>query len=62
VVGVAQHQHDFVLGHVRVLIFVDQDVLEPLLVLRQHVLVFAKQLHGVHKQVVEIHRPGVQQT
>src|SRR3954454_4102982 len=32
-----EHQDDLVLGGVRVLVLVDEDVLEPLLVLAQHI-------------------------
>ena len=57
-----QHHHDFVLRNVRVLIFVDQNVFEALLILRQHVFVLAKKFHGVDQQIIEVHRAGFQQS
>ena len=56
-----EQQGDLVLRHVGVLVLVDQDVLEPLLVVRQHVGVVAEQLDRLHQQVVEVHRPGLEQ-
>ena len=57
VVG-GEEQGDLVLRHVRVLVLVDQDVLEPALVLLQDLGVLAEQLDDLHQQVVEVHRPG----
>ena len=56
-----ERQGDLVLRHVGVLVLVDQHVLEPLLVVRQHVGVGAEQLDRLHQQIVEVHRPGLQQ-
>ena len=58
VMRVGQHHHDFVLRDVRILIFVDQNVLEALLILRQNIFVFAKQFDRVNQQVVKVHRAG----
>ena len=55
----ASRSDDLVLGGVGVLVLVDEDVLEPLLVVREHVGVLAEQQHGVHQQVVEVHRAGL---
>ena len=60
VVG-GQQQHEVVLDPVRVLVLVDQDVLEPLLVVAQHVGVLAQQAQGLAEQVVEVHGAGPQQ-
>ena len=49
-----QRVGDDVLGVVGVLVLVDQDVLEPLLQLAQHVGVIAERLGGAQQQVVEI--------
>ena len=56
-----QQHGEFVLGLVRVLVLVDQDVLEPLLVAAQHIGVLAEQLDGLGEQVVEVHRAGPEQ-
>ena len=47
---------DDVLGVVGVLVLVDQNVLEQLLIARQHVGAVAQQEVGLQQQVVEIHR------
>ncbi|CAB4836394.1 unannotated protein [freshwater metagenome] len=60
-VALGQGEGDLVLGGVRVLVLVDEDVLEALLVVRQYLTVFAEQLHGLHQQIVEVHRSGLQQ-
>ena len=57
-----QRQRQLVLRHVGVLVLVDQHVLEPLLVVRQHIGMGAEQLDGLHQQIVEVHRAGLQQT
>ena len=57
----ASCEGDLVLGGVGVLVLVDEDVLEALLVVRQHVGMVAEQLDGLHQQVVEVHRTGLQQ-
>ena len=57
-VAAGEQQHDRVLRLVRVLVLVDEDVLEAAAVLLEHVGVLAEQAHGVHEQVVEVHRPG----
>ena len=57
----ASAEGDLVLRHVGVLVLVDQHVLEPLLIVRQHIGMVAEQLDGLHQQVVEVHRPGLQQ-
>ncbi|CAB4620967.1 unannotated protein [freshwater metagenome] len=54
----AEHEHHFVLHVIGVLIFVDKDVTEPALVGLENVGMFAEQLHGVRKQVVEVHSAG----
>ena len=61
-VAVGEQQHEFVLGLVRVLVLVDEDVLEPLAIVLEHVAVLPEQLDGVGEQVVEVHRPGLEQT
>ena len=60
VVG-GEEQGDLVLRHVRVLVLVDQDVLEAALVVLEHLGVLAEQLDHLHQQVVEVHRPGLVQ-
>ena len=67
-VGVAHHAqvpvlggeqvHQVVLGAVRVLVLVDQDVPEPLLVVLEDLGVLAEQPDGLHDDVVEVERPG----
>ena len=57
-VAAGEEQHDLVLRLVRVLVLVDEDVLEALAVVLEHVGVVAEQAHGVDQQVVEVHRPG----
>ena len=54
-----EQEDHLVLGLVRVLVLVDQDVLEPLAVVLQHVAVLAEQHDGLHQQVVEVHRAGL---
>ncbi len=61
VVAAGEQQDDLVLRLVRVLVLVDQDVLEALAVVVEHVGVVAEQADGVHQQVVEVHRPGLVQ-
>ena len=56
-VAAGEHEDHLVLGLVRVLVLVDQDVLEPLAVVLEHVAVLAEQHDGLHQQVVEVHRP-----
>ena len=58
-VAAGQHEDHLVLGLVRVLVLVDQDVFEPLAVVLEHVAVLAEQHHRLHQQVVEVHRPGL---
>ena len=53
----AQQFYDLILGGVRILILIDQDVLEFLLVLRQTLRNVPQQLVELQKQVVKIHRP-----
>ena len=52
--------HDLVLGVVRVLVLVHQEVAVPLPVVRADVLVLAEEAHGLEQQVVEVEgaRPG----
>ena len=58
----APEQHDeLVLGPVGVLVLVDQDVAEPLLVGRPHVVAALQQVDRHHQQVVEVHGVGRQQ-
>ena len=52
---------ELVLGDVRVLVLVDQDVLEPVSVALQHVRVASEQLDRLGEQVVEVHRAGLEQ-
>ena len=52
---------ELVLRAIRVLILVDEDVLEPALVLLADVLIFLEQRHRDHQQVVEIKRVVVAQ-
>ena len=52
-----EHEDDLVLRLVGVLVLVDEDVLEALPVVLEHVGVIAEQAHGVDEQVVEVHRP-----
>ena len=50
-----------VLGAVRVLVLVDEDVAKPLLVLGQHVGESPKQLDRDHQEIVEVHRRRFEQ-
>ena len=61
-VAAGEHQDHLVLGLVRVLVLVDEDVLEPLAVVLEDVGVLAEQHHGLHEQVVEVHRPGLHES
>ena len=61
VVAAGEEQDDLVLGLVGVLVLVDEDVLEALAVVLEHVGVVAQQAHRVDEQVVEVHRPGLEQ-
>ena len=61
VVAAGEEQDDLVLRLVGVLVLVDEDVLEALAVVLEHVGVVAEQADGVDEQVVEVHRPGLQQ-
>ena len=61
VVAAGEQQDDLVLRLVGVLVLVDEDVLEALAVVVEHVGVVAEQAHGVDEQVVEVHRPGLLQ-
>ncbi len=61
VVAAGEEQDDLVLGLVGVLELVDEDVLEPLAVVLEHVGVLAEELDDVEQQVVEVHRPGLLQ-
>ena len=45
---------DAVLRHVRVLVFVNQDIAEPVLVLFEYVRVFLEQTEGQKQQIVKI--------
>ncbi len=54
----AEHQHDLVLRAVRVLVLVDEHVLEALLVVREHVGMLTEQLHRQREDVVEVERAG----
>ena len=47
-----------VLGAVRVLVLVDQDVAEGAAVAVAHLLVQLEEVHGAEEQVVEVHRVG----
>ena len=60
-VAVGEEEHHLVLGLVRVLVLVDEDVLEALAVVLEDVGVLAEELDGVREQVVEVHRPGLQE-
>ena len=48
--------HHQVLGAVRILIFVDHDVLEALLVFFEHLGMSIEQPDGAHQQIVEVQR------
>jgi hypothetical protein len=50
-----EQEDDLVLGSVGVLVLVDEDVLEALLVVLQHIGTRAEQAHGDGEQVVEVH-------
>ena len=56
-----ENLRELILRAIRVLIFVDEDVLEAALVLLADVFVFFEQRHGDHQQVVEIERVVVAQ-
>ena len=60
-VAAGEHEDHLVLGLVRVLVLVDEDVFEPLPVVLEHVAVFPEQHDGLHQQVVEVHRPRLLQ-
>ena len=45
---------------VGVLILIDQNVTEPLAVYLQHIWMFLKEPHGQHKQIIEVHRVGLE--
>ena len=60
-VAVGEEEHHFVLGLVGVLVLVDEDVLEALAVVLEHVGVLAEELHGVGEEIVEVHRAGLEQ-
>ena len=61
-VVLGQLEHDAVLGHIRVLILVHEDVAELLLVAGQHVGMVAEEQEGIEQQVVEVHRVGLAAT
>ena len=61
VVAAGEEEDDLVLRLVRVLVLVDEDVLEALAVVLEDVGVVAEQAHGVDQQVVEVHRPRLEQ-
>ena len=52
----AEHQHELVLGDVRVLVLVDEDVQEAILVVGEHVGAGSEEPHGVDEKIVEVHR------
>ena len=52
----AELDHELVLGDVRVLVLVHEDVLEALLVVLEHVGMLAEHAHGPNEEVVEVHR------
>ena len=52
---------EFVLHGVRVLVLVDEHVLEPAAVVLEHVGVLAEEPGRDHQQVVEVHRAGLAQ-
>ena len=56
-----QQEHHLVLRVVRVLVLVDEDVLETLPIVLQHVGVVTEQFDGLAEQIVEVHRAGLQQ-
>ena len=55
---VRQQVHQLVLGPVRVLVLVDEDVPEPLLVVLEDRGVIAEQPNGLGDEVVEVQRPA----
>ena len=62
VVTTGEHEDDLVLCLVGVLVLVDEDVLEALPVVLEHVGVVSEQAHGVDEQVVEVHRACLLET
>ena len=57
-VRVGEQAHDAVLRVVRVLVLVDEQVVEHALPALAHVVEALEQLDGAHQQVVEVHRVG----
>ena len=53
-----KHDHDGVLRHVGVLIFVNENVLKALLIHTQHVGVLTEQAHHIGEQIIEVHCPS----
>ena len=54
----AEHDHNGILRHVRVLILVNKNVLETLLIHTQHVGVLTEQTHHIGEQIIEVHCSG----
>ena len=52
----AELDHELVLGDVGVLVLVDEDLLEAVLVVLEHVGMLAEHAHGADEEVVEVHR------
>ena len=55
-------QNYLVLRNVRVLVFVNHDVLESILIRSQHVGMHAEQTHDIDQEVIKIHGSGLDQT
>ena len=54
----AKHDHNGVLRHVCVLVFVNENVLKTLLIHPQNIGVLTEQAHHIGEQVVEVHCSG----
>jgi len=59
--GPAQQPDQAHLCQIRVLVLIDQDVLEALPVVLGHLVVSAEQFHAQHQQIVEVHGTGAPQ-
>ena len=59
--GCGEHQHQFVLHPVGVLVLVDEYVSEPALVLLENIGITTEQFDGVDEEIIEIHRSSLEQ-
>ena len=55
-IACSQQLRELVLRAVRILILIDEDVLEAALILRANLFIILQQLHRNHEQIIEIHR------